>query len=76
MAKESKPEQKSEPKETVNKELWAAAEQAVRNKNGGFAGVSPEGRKRQIQEQYDQMVANDQATKAWAGENGVLGDVK
>lgn len=71
----SSKETSSEPK--VNKDVWAQAEQAVLNKNGGWAGVSPEGRKAQIQEQYDQMVSNDESTKKWAGEGGgVLGDTK
>lgn len=39
----------------VNPEAWALAEAAVRNKNGGFAGVGPEGKRAQIQAMYDQL---------------------
>ena len=59
----------------ADKDLWAEAEKAVVNMSGGFAGVGPEGRKQQIQKQYDQMIANDKQTKEWAAGSGILGDV-
>lgn len=59
----------------TNKELWAEAERAALNLSGGFAGVGPEGRKQQIQKQYDAMVESDKQTKAWAGDGGILGDI-
>lgn len=60
----------------VNKDVWAQAESAVMNKNGGMAGVGPEGRKAQIQEQYDQIVENNKQTERWAGDSNLLGDKK
>lgn len=63
-------------KKSVNKEVWDQAEAAVRNKNGGFAGLSDEGKRAQIQEAYDQMVGNDEQTKKWAGDSNLLGDQK
>lgn len=59
----------------VDKDLWAEAEASALGLNGGFSGVSPEGRKAQIQEQYDKMVESDKQTKQWAGGSGILGDI-
>lgn len=59
----------------TNKEVWAEAEASALGLNGGFAGASPEGRKIQIQEQYDKMVEEDKKTKEWAGGSGILGDI-
>jgi hypothetical protein len=71
---------KSEDEDTgvpknVNKEVWAQAEHAALNQ-GGLNGVDEQGRNKLIRSKYDQMIENDRATKKWAGENGVLGDVK
>lgn len=64
----------------LNKDVWAEAERATVNMLGGFAGVGPEGREKQIRERYDQMVQNDKDTKEWAdhsdGPGGLLGDTK
>lgn len=62
------------PKGT-NKEVWAEAEASAIGLNGGFAGIGTEGRKAQIQEQYDKMVESDKQTKEWAGGSGILGDI-
>lgn len=59
----------------ISKEEWAEAEASAIGLNGGFAGVGPEGRKAQIQEQHDKMVESDKQTKAWAGGSGILGDI-
>lgn len=58
-----------------DKDVWAEAEASALGLNGGFAGVSPEGRKIQIQEQYDKMVESDKQTKEWAAGSGILGDI-
>jgi hypothetical protein len=51
----------------VDPETWRRAEEAVRARNGGFSGVSEEGKRAQIQDAYDQIVeSNDQAAK-WEG---------
>lgn len=53
--------------DNTDTDAWRLAEEAVRARNGGFSGVSEEGKRRQIQEAYDQIVAtNDQARK-WEG---------
>lgn len=57
----------------VNKGVWAQAEHNARNR-GGFAGLDDQGRTTLIQEQYDQLVENDEKTKRWGGKDGVLGD--
>lgn len=59
----------------VDEKLWAEAEASALGVSGGFAGVGPEGRKQQIQDQYDKMVASDKQTKEWAGGSGILGDI-
>ena len=59
----------------TDKDVWAEAEASALGLNGGFAGVSPEGRKQQIQEQYDKMVESDKQTKEWAAGSGILGDI-
>jgi hypothetical protein len=51
----------------VDKEAWAAAEQAVINQTGGFAGQTPEGRQAQIQRHYDSIEASNKQTRAWEG---------
>lgn len=51
----------------VNKEAWEAAEAAVLNKNGGFSGISKEGRVAQVQEQYDQIEQINKQARAWEG---------
>lgn len=62
------------PKGT-DKDVWAAAEESAIGLNGGFAGIGDEGRKAQIQEQYDKMVESDKQTKEWAAGSGILGDI-
>lgn len=59
----------------TDKDVWAEAEASALGLNGGFAGVGPEGRKNQIQEQYDKMVESDKQTKEWAAGSGILGDI-
>lgn len=55
----------------VNKDLWAQAESHL----GTMSGTTPEGRKVQIQAEYDKMVASDKQSKEWAGGSGILGDI-
>lgn len=59
----------------ADKDVWAAAEESALGLNGGFGGIGPEGRKAQIQEQYDKMVESDNETKKWAQGSGILGDI-
>lgn len=70
--------EKQEPSDNVpkgvNKEVWAQAEQHVGGRSG-TSGVNAEGHRKQVQAEYDQMVANDKATKAWAGDSNLLGGV-
>lgn len=67
--------EKTEVPSKVNKEVWAQAEHSVLNKSG-LHGVNAEGRKAQIQAEYDQMIENDKRTKEWAGDGAILGDTK
>lgn len=60
------------PEDPVNEGTWAEAERSVRNRNGGFAGVSPEGKKAQIKKEYDQMVSNNKQVEDWAGEDKTI----
>lgn len=59
----------------VNKDVWAEAERSIRNQSGGFAGVGEDGRVKQVQTVYDQMVKNDTDHKAAHDGDGILGDI-
>lgn len=51
----------------IDADAWKVAEELVRARNGGFSGVSPQGKYLQIREAYDQMrETNDKAIK-WEG---------
>jgi hypothetical protein len=51
----------------IDPEAWRRAEEAVRARNGGFAGVSDEGKYNQIKEAYDLLVENNKKAADWEG---------
>lgn len=65
--KNSQANTRTEAPSGVDKGAWEAAEAAVLNKNGGFSGISKEGRIAQVQEQYDQIEAINKQARAWEG---------
>jgi hypothetical protein len=56
------------PQDTdIDPATWQIAEDLVRSRNGGFAGVSEQGKYNQIKEAYDQIVENNKKATAWEG---------
>lgn len=56
--------------DNIDADAWKMAEESVRGRNGGFSGVSEEGKYRQIKEAYDQIVDNTQKANDWEGKTG------
>lgn len=46
--------------------IWEEAERQARS-TGGFAGIDEAGRKRLIQDRYDQLIESDKQTKKFEG---------
>lgn len=61
------PAPKQDVPQSVDSNAWRLAEEAVRARNGGFAGVSEETKQRQIKEAYDQLQENNAAAAKWEG---------
>lgn len=59
------PNQDVPDKPQIDDLAWKRAEEAVRARNGGFAGVSPEGKYRQIKAAYDLLVESNQQASKW-----------
>jgi hypothetical protein len=55
--------------DNIDQDTWKLAEESVRSRNGGFSGVSAEGKYRQIKQAYDQITDNTQKAADWEGKD-------
>lgn len=57
--------------DNIDPDAWKVAEDLVRARNGGFSGVSEQGKFNQIKAAYDQILETNKKAAEWEGKDGV-----